>query len=129
MTRNGWMKFEKKAGGNKYSAYDTKIVVIVSPGKTPYFYLPKSVMETLQNAESVDVYTRGSNIGLFPSENGTGYRVCRNPTSGKDRSSQTPYVSLTALAKQWNIQAGVYEAHVEDGGVVFDTRQTPSKPV
>lgn len=128
MTRNGWMKWEKRNGGNRYSAYDTKIVVIVSIGKTPYFYLPKAVMESLQSPERVEVFTRGSNVGLFPSENGMGYRVCRS-TTRKDGSSQTPYVSLTALAKQWNIQSGVYEAHVEDGGVVFDTRQTPSKPV
>ena len=93
-------------------------------------YLPSVVMNALGKPNSIDIFTRGSNIGLFPSSNGGGYRVTQQKDfNGNHHRTTLPYISLSALVKQWNIKPGVYEAHIEDGGVVFDTRQSPSKPV
>lgn len=122
MLQNGWKKFERaNGGGAKYSPYQSRMVVIVSGKKTPIVYLMPPVLSALKNPERVDVYTRGSNVALFASEDKhSGYKV----TQG-DRGSNR-YVTLAALVKTWNISPGVYDVWVEDDHVVFDTQQKPS---
>jgi hypothetical protein len=122
MSQNGWKKWQKRSGGNRYSAYDNRMVVIVTDTKSPFVYLMPLVLQALKNARNVEVYTRGSNIALFPAEENSkgAYKI----TIGA--RGCTPYITLAALVKQWNISPGVYDAHVEDDHVVFDTQQKPS---
>lgn len=125
MSQNGWKKWEKKSGGARYAAYESRMVVIISDGKTAYVYLPTPVLKALGNPEYIDIFTRGSNIALFKGDaTSKGYKVVRWE---KNKTTSFPYISLAALVKLWNISPGVYDAHVEDDHVVFDTQQKPSK--
>jgi hypothetical protein len=118
---NGWTDVTPASGGSRYNAYNNRLVVIFSDTKQKFVYMPRVVIEALGNPEYIKVRARGSNIGLFKSEvPGKAFKVQRS------HKGMVPYISLTALVKKWNIRAGVYEAHIESGGVVFDTQQMPS---
>jgi hypothetical protein len=121
---NGWVDIRPESGGSRYNAYNNQLVVIFSDTKQMYVYLPRVVMEALGNPEYIKVRARGSNIGFFKWETADkAFKVQRS------HKGMVPYVSLTSLIKKWNIKPGAYEAHIESGGIVFDTQQLPSKVV
>jgi hypothetical protein len=122
---NGWTDEDPRGpgAGGRYGAYNNQFVVIFSNTKSKFIYLPRAVLEALGNPTYIKVRSRGSNIGFFKWETTDGaFKVQRS------HKGMIPYISLTALVKRWNIKPGVYEAHIESGGVVFDTRQQPSMP-
>jgi hypothetical protein len=125
---SGW-NVEKPGGKNgRFAKYSNRIVVIVSDSKARYTYLPRAVMEALGNPQAVQIMSRGSNLGLFGAayESGENFKVQRD-SKDSGASGMMPYISPSGLIKKWNIQPGVYEAHIEAGGVVvFDTRQKPA---
>lgn len=128
---NGWQVFAPQGPSSKYEKYQDQIVVIVSVGnkKTSKYavYLTRKVMQLLDQPKYVQVLTRGQNIGLMKSETkDNAYTVAR--ASKKEEGSGNPFLSLHALSKAYDLASGVYDAHWENGVVVFDTRSKPSIP-
>ena len=122
MLSNGWKKFEKPSQGRSYNKYKSQMVVIVAGEKTKNVYISNEILKLLGNPTHIDIYTRGSNVGIFASHDKTGYKLQK----GTDDSMQ--HISGVTFVKAFNLEIGVYTAHHETGKVVFDLEQTPVKP-
>jgi hypothetical protein len=123
-SNNGWSKWVKiSRGGSVYAKYKSRIVVIVPDEKNrDHVVLTAACFEALGKPKKIDVLLRGTNVAFVSSDNGyavTSIREQANPNQH--------YVSLGRWRKEGNIKSGVYEAHIENGMIVFDTAQTPAK--
>jgi hypothetical protein len=120
---NGWKVFDKRKGGGKLmDKYKNRMVVVVTDSQNSYLYMSDNVWQAMGKPEHINVMTRGSNVGLASSQNGEGYKTQRH------NEGDTPYLALTKFFKEMNLQPGVYDVHMEAGGVaVFDSQGTPSK--
>ena len=126
MNNSGWKFFTPSR--HKVSKYEGRIVVIVSArGKTKMMYFNEMTIERLGKPKRVVLATRGSNVAIMPTTvEGDGYALQRPDKGG------TPFCACSAFVKEFNLQDGVYDAHVETNGgggnmIVFDMQDTPSR--
>lgn len=121
MSQNGWniVKPRSISGGVMGRYKDRYVVILMSAHR---LCLSPLIVKHLGNPKRIEVRTRGSNIGLFLGGDGDFKLIYPDPGKGA-----TPYITIAALSKSWNIQPGVYDVYVESDGVVFDTQQKPSK--
>lgn len=127
----GWTTFEPQHSPSKYLKYKTRLVIIIAKGKTKSVILTDEFLKKLGNHDYVKVMTRGSNIGFMGVDSADGAYKIGYSTSEEDKKANnrgTAFLNLIALVKEYNLIPGVYDAHVEAGGViVFDTQSAPSK--
>jgi hypothetical protein len=118
----GWNVFEPSKGGSRFEMYKNQMVVVLTDAKNHYLYISPKVWEAMGKPERIQVMTRGSNVGLTAAVDGPGYKTQQH------HEGDTPYISLTKFIKATALQPGVYDIHMEAGGVaVFDSQGTPSK--
>lgn len=127
-----WEIFEPHKTG-KYDKYETERVVIVLRGrknKGNKLIIPTRVWETMGSPEWCSVGMRGSNVAIIPLEkdNSRAYRIARAKDHDTKKETGFPFINLQAFINKLDIDAGVYAAHIETGGVlVFDRASKPSK--
>jgi hypothetical protein len=122
---NGWIKIERQNGrAGAYDKYRNQIVVIVPKEKNPItLAVSMACYEALGKPKRVDLFQRGTNIALCPSEDG--FRVFNRLNKSLDNLNAM-YVSVQAWRKKTLLRPGVYQAHIENGMIVFDTAQMPT---
>jgi hypothetical protein len=117
----GWNIFEPSKGGSRFERYRNQMVVMLTEAKNNYLYISHAVFDAMGKPERIQVMTRGSNVGLTAAADGGGYKTQQH------HEGDTPYISLTKFRKAFPFQPGVYDVHMEAGGVaVFDSQGTPS---
>lgn len=133
-TNGGWVDWQPQGGGGKFDKYQNQLVIIVSRTEgqrvgnrvtkfSARVYLTDATMKALGNPNYVKISTRGSNVGIMA----TSEDDPRKYVVGLKQNNSTPFISATSFVKAHNIAQGAYNAHLETGVIVFDTREVPSK--
>lgn len=131
-TEGQWEIFEPHKVG-KYDKYENSKVVIVLRGrknKGNKLYIPTKLWETMKKPDWCQVGMRGSNVAIIPLEKdtGTAYRISRAKDHDTKKETGFPFINLQAFINKLDIDAGVYDAHIEAGGaLVFDRASKPSR--
>ena len=90
--------------------------VAISVGKNnARLFLMEPVVKALEHPEFVGFMEAGSNIGIYAEDNVGEYKVTYKATDG---SAATPSVSVSYMVNRAGIKQGVYDCHVEAGGLV-----------
>lgn len=119
----GWVQVDLKTHG-MMDKYRDRLVVVVAGGKSRAINLMPKVIAALGNPERIAVFSRGSNLAFANADkivNVSGLKV------GKQEGSFYSYIAGKTLVANYGLQSGVYECHVENEMVVFDTSDTPSQ--
>lgn len=127
--KNGtWTKVGKGSGRRGiYDSYKNQIMIIIPREKNPdHLLLSPACFEALGKPDSVDLFTSGTNVGIAAASNGSGFKVSV-PFSKKDGEISMYYTSPTRWRRQTKLRPGAYDAHIENGMIVFNTAQVPSE--
>jgi hypothetical protein len=118
---NGWKVIER-TNNSRMDKYENQFVIVVSNGKrNKYVYLMPKVLAALGNPQKIMFLSRGSNIAMASTDNGNGYKV------QTQKGGHFPYVQIIKIIETFSLKAGVYNAHVENDMVVFDSADTPAR--
>ena len=128
---NGWETFVPQGPSSKFEKYDTLICVIISGGSGrkgggERLTLTSAVDKALGHPKFIRIMTRGQNIGFVKVElPDDAYTVMQAKTDGKETGRR--FLNITALVKKYHLARGVYDAHIDNGILVFDTKSEPSQ--
>jgi hypothetical protein len=126
--QNGWQLISKKrASTGAYDKWDKRVVVIVPREKKQvHICLTKAAWEALGKPEEVEFFNRGTNIGMLNTSTvvnaADGYAVSNKRGL---KPSKLYYISCRGWLSERRLEQGVYDAHMEDDLLVFDTAQKP----
>ena len=114
---NRWVHVPKpKHGGKgKFMKWKNQMRVIVSVGKSnSRLYLMEPVVKALERPAYIGFMLAGSNVGIYAEDDESEYKV----VYANQDIVTTPSVSVQWLASQYGWKQGVYDCHVEAGGLV-----------
>jgi hypothetical protein len=123
---NGWTEIVRHGRGSTYAKYKDRIVIVIPREKNQdHLLITPAGYEALGKPEAVKLFQRGTNIGICADGTGEGYKISV-PFKKKDDEISMYYTSPTSWRKTSGVRPGVYEAHIENGMIVFDSAQTPA---
>lgn len=126
----GWEVFTPRSGTGRFEKYNTQMVVIVSIGKNSKgnkLYLSDKTYQSLGKPEWVRIAWRGTSVGIVPVEKRDPhcYRVAVS-SDAEGKPSGMHFINAQAFIREYHIKEGAFDAHSENGVLVFDTKSTPS---
>ncbi len=114
---NRWVHVPKpKTGGKgKFQKWKGQMVVVVSIGKsTSRMFLMEPVVTALNRPEFIGFMLAGSSVGIYAEDTEEEYKVTYENKDGP----VTPNISVGFMVSQYGWRQGVYDCHVEAGGLV-----------
>jgi hypothetical protein len=124
---SGWTVIPPRSNrGGVYGKYKDRIVIVIPEEKNKdHLLITPAGYEALGKPDKVQLMQRGTNIAICDAGEAKGFKVSV-PFHRTDDEVSMYYVSPSYWRRNSGIRPGVYEAHIENGMIVFDSAQMPS---